>query len=141
MGNNKTMEEQKKVRRAVYFTNVSDEDFYHTWDSVTYKFPAGKTQLLEDYLAYHFAKHLAYRELNKKDEKVQYMEKDKKFQDFIKECVSLDDAEEAEDETQLTQKILNKEASNKGVTKKEIKEEVKEFEDLKNGTTKSKKSK
>lgn len=108
---------ENKQAQAVLFTNISKKDFYHTWNSVTYKFKAGQSQYLEYPLAYHFAKHLTYRELGAD----KYLEKDAKFQEYINKCISTgeEDEEEIKDETQLKQSILNKNM---------IKSEEEEFE-------------
>lgn len=52
---------------AIYFNNVSDEDFTHKWDGVPYTVKAGQSILLQDYIAIHLAKHLAMREMGKVD--------------------------------------------------------------------------
>jgi hypothetical protein len=90
--------------KAVLFTNITDKDFYHTWNKVTYKFKAHKSQYLEYYLAYHFAKHLAYRELGAE----KFLEKDIVFQNFINRCIKTGDEPEELDETKLHQDVLNK---------------------------------
>lgn len=51
--------------KAVQFRNFSDEAFSWQFDKVTYTFPANQTIYLEDYKAFHFAKHLVDRELQK----------------------------------------------------------------------------
>lgn len=52
---------------AIYFKNISDEDFSATWDSVPYAVAAGKEALLQDYIAVHLAKKLAMREIGKRN--------------------------------------------------------------------------
>lgn len=52
---------------AKNFYNFSDQDFTYTFDSVPYTFKAGTSMYMEDYKAFHFAKHLVDRELNKLD--------------------------------------------------------------------------
>lgn len=52
---------------AIYFTNTSNEDFTAKWDSVPYTVKAGQTILLQAYIAVHLAKHLAMREMGKRD--------------------------------------------------------------------------
>jgi len=47
------------------FKNFSNEDFAHTFDSIPLTFKAGQEIYLEDFKAYHFAKHLVDREMNK----------------------------------------------------------------------------
>lgn len=61
------MQEKKLVDREqeVIFTNWTDRDFEHTWNKRLYRFKANKSYYLPFYLAEHFARHLATRELNK----------------------------------------------------------------------------
>lgn len=54
------------MNKTVLFTNWSNEDFSYNYANEPYEFPAGKQVYLPDYLAYHFAKHLANRELQRK---------------------------------------------------------------------------
>lgn len=51
--------------KSVVFKNFTDEEFVCSWDSVPYRFPAGKEMYVEDWKAAHFAKHLVDRVLNK----------------------------------------------------------------------------
>lgn len=53
------------MNKTVLFTNWSNEDFTYTYASEPYDFPVGKSVYLPDYLALHFAKHLANRELQR----------------------------------------------------------------------------
>ena len=52
--------------KSVVFKNFTDEEFVCSWDSVPYRFPAGKEMYVEDWKAEHFAKHLVDRVMNKK---------------------------------------------------------------------------
>lgn len=52
---------------ATYFFNSSDEDFTGKWDSVKYTVKKGEKILLQDFIAIHLAKHLAMREIGKRD--------------------------------------------------------------------------
>ena len=45
------------------FTNFSSKEFIGYWDGKAKKFAAGQSLYMPDYLAKHFAKHLANREL------------------------------------------------------------------------------
>lgn len=47
------------------FHNFSNEDFTWNWDGTPYTFKAGQKIMLEAYKAFHFAKHLVNRELQK----------------------------------------------------------------------------
>lgn len=131
------------MQKAVLFTNYSDEDFSHTWDRVRYDFPAGESKMLEGSLAAHFAKHLAVRELNKKDKNTGGGALKIEMSKALGST-----AIEAEDKTKLDQEILNandklskkevlKEAEDKGLkidkrkSAETIKKELEEFEGLK----------
>lgn len=46
-----------------HFTNYSNEDFTAYWDGVAHTFKPGQTKAMPEYLAEHFSKHLANREL------------------------------------------------------------------------------
>ena len=64
--------EAKDAHKMVLFHNFSNETFGYPkdehcrWNGQAYSFPAGHQQFMELYMAYHFAKHLIDRELNKK---------------------------------------------------------------------------
>ena len=53
----------KKNMRTALFQNWTEETFTGWWDGKSRKFPPGKSEWMPDYLAKHFAKHLANREL------------------------------------------------------------------------------
>jgi len=57
---------EKREVVSVLFKNASTEEFVCSWDSVPYRFAAGKEMYVEDWKAAHFAKHWVDRELNKK---------------------------------------------------------------------------
>jgi len=101
---------------AVTFTNYSSEDFTHTWDSVKYPFPAGKSTMLESGLALHFAKHLAVRELNKR--KVESLGANV-IEKEMKKALDVGDTIEAEDTTKLAQDTANYNSMKKGDLVKE----------------------
>jgi hypothetical protein len=75
-----------KQSKAVRFTNWTNQDFSHKWDSVEYTFKAGEQTYLQDYLAFHFAKHLAQRECNKKN----ILMSDLRFKEYYEKCLSED---------------------------------------------------
>jgi hypothetical protein len=52
--------------RTALFTNFSVEEFTGWWDGKPKKFKASESVWMPDYLAAHFAKHLANRELLRK---------------------------------------------------------------------------
>ena len=105
------------MSKAILFTNYSAEDFTHQWNSVDYDFPAGQSMYLEGPLALHFAKHLAVRELNKKN-----LPTDKHvLEEEMKKALQVTNIE-AKDDTKLKQEVLDE---NKKVDEKEeVKEEV-----------------
>jgi len=72
--------EKKSV--AVLFTNWTNDDFTHKWDSVEYTFKAGQSTYIQDYLARHFSNHLAQRECNKRKKPFT----DLLFQEFVDKC-------------------------------------------------------
>lgn len=51
--------------QTILFTNFSNEVFTHSWDKEDFTFQPGQSIYLQDFLAKHFAKHLANRELLK----------------------------------------------------------------------------
>jgi hypothetical protein len=75
---------KKVVVKSILFTNWTKEDFTCSWDGVEYDFPAGHSMYLQDYLAHHFAKHLAQRECNRK--KINFNSPE--FQEFGQKCFS-----------------------------------------------------
>lgn len=51
------------MSKSALFTNFSTDEFIGHWDGKPKKFAAGQSLYMPDYLAKHFAKHLANREL------------------------------------------------------------------------------
>ncbi|MDI6808413.1 MAG: hypothetical protein QME66_05460 [Candidatus Eisenbacteria bacterium] len=47
---------------TVTFKNPTREDFTWNWDGEAYTFPAGSAAQMPEWLARHFARHLAWRE-------------------------------------------------------------------------------
>lgn len=120
------------------FTNWTDEDFTHTWDGTAYELPKKTPVMLQDFLALHFAKHLAIREMNKMTES--WMEKDARFIALMQKCFGSSAKIEARSEVELEKELLNNADAPKkkgGRPKKEVeleKEEV--FEGLLDETPK-----
>ncbi len=54
------------MNKTALFTNFTEEEFIGYWDGKAKKFVPGQSIYMPDYLAKHFAKHLANRELLKK---------------------------------------------------------------------------
>ena len=55
--------------KSALFVNFTEEDFTGFWDGRAKKIAAGESMYMPNYLARHFAKHLANRELLRKDDK------------------------------------------------------------------------
>lgn len=113
------------IKRAVRFTNFSDEDFVGVWDREEFLIPAGESIMLQEYLAKHFAKHLIDRELNKQNKStnlVQYRNP------MIEKCIGKVFIE-AESDLKLEQKMFNQPKKNEEVVKKPVELEE-EFEGL-----------
>lgn len=53
--------------KTALFTNFTDNEFVGYWDGKAKKFAPGQQVYMPDYLARHFAKHLANRELLRRD--------------------------------------------------------------------------
>jgi len=51
--------------KSVVFKNFTDEEFVCSWDGVPYRFAPGKEMYVEDWKAWHFAKHLVDRVMHK----------------------------------------------------------------------------
>lgn len=54
---------------AINFTNITNEEFVGRWGGVDYFIKAGETKPFPEFLANHFAKHLADKILIKKNPK------------------------------------------------------------------------
>ena len=53
--------------KTALFTNFTNQEFTGWWDGKSKKFAPGQSLYMQDFLARHFAKHLANRELLRKD--------------------------------------------------------------------------
>ena len=91
------------MTRAILFKNWTNEDFTHTWDGVEYTFKAGQAMLIDEGLALHFAKHLANREINRKNKPIN----DPQFKEFFDNCLDTNESVEAKDEKSLETKLNN----------------------------------
>ena len=93
---------EKEVKKTLLITNYTKEDFSHKWDSAIYNFEAGQSMMMEAPLAFHFARHLAIRELNKakKPTSGEVLRKE-----IAKALTST--KVESTNETQLAQEIIN----------------------------------
>lgn len=120
---------------ALYFKNTSDQDFTHNWDSVPYTVKAGEEMLVQSHIAIHLAKHLAMRELGRRNKYESFDPSQDDHGQFTNEIfrmevakyLSQDTVEESTPE-KLEIAILKEEKKAKKV-KKEVKEE--EFPELK----------
>lgn len=90
--------------KSVIFTNWTQEDFSWTWNSVPYKFRAGTSIFLEDYLANHFAKHLVDRELFRAEKQTTDQSRDS----LIAKCIQADDESEEQPPEVVALEIMNK---------------------------------
>lgn len=122
--------------KSVVFKNFTDKEFVCSWDSVPYRFPAGKEMYVEDWKANHFAKHLVDRVMNEKKMITSNMvERKKLLAEALPEGLSLTKEEaydlHAREENKETEKIeeVKVEAKKKGRPSKKVVEE--EFADLK----------
>ena len=106
------------MKKAILFTNYSDEDFTHNWDSVAYEFKAGQQMMLEASLCKHFARHLAIRELNKANK----LTSKGNINTEMAKSISETNAIEAEDETKLKVKTDNVKVKKEVVKKDDLKE-------------------
>ena len=95
--------------KAVKFFNSTKEDFSHMWDGEVFSFPAGETMLLKEGLAWHFAKHLAVRELNKLGGKSAFTNRTN-VEKMMAKFVILESETEELSEAKLEVEVLNKEA-------------------------------
>lgn len=94
------MKKEVKKPQSVRFTNWTKDKFSHKWDNVEYTFDAGESTQLQDYLAHHFAHHLAQREINKKN----LLMSDLKFKEFYDKCFT-EEPVSAETEEKLEMEI------------------------------------
>ena len=107
------------------FINWTEEDFTHTWDGKEYAFPAGSSNIMEDALAIHFAKHLADRELNKEGKETGVFDADKPLEtsslkgQYMAKALGAIVAEES-DRNVLLMKSLNTEKPKKAKKEDEI---------------------
>ena|SRR3990167_2620755 len=109
------------MAEAKKFKNWSNEEFRWKWDGVEHVFPAGMEIFLESPKAYHFAKHLVDRELNKMSKPTNSPLRD----ELLAKCFPSD---EVISESEALN-IREEEKSRKKVKKVVVKEE--EFVDLK----------
>lgn len=98
------------MSKSVIFKNWSDEAFSWTWDKVPYHFKPGQEMYMQDYLAAHFAKHLADREMVKAGLELNYRTRPER-QRFIDKCYPQERPDfEQEDETQAEVENMNRNA-------------------------------
>lgn len=97
------------MSKSVLFKNWSSEDFSWTWDGVSYEFQAGQTMYLQDYLAEHFAKHLADREMIRAGLELNYRTRPER-QGFIDKCFDKASAQSAESDAHAEFQNLNRNA-------------------------------
>jgi predicted amidohydrolase YtcJ len=124
------------IDQAILFINWTDEDFTHTWDGTPFSVASHEKKYFPAYLARHFAKHLAIREMNKLG--MSLMEKDATFISMMDKAVALEEKTiNANSEVELAVELMNavqdeEKAKKKGNTKKVVvaEEEKEVFEGL-----------
>lgn len=119
---------------ATYFFNSSDEDFIGKWDSVDYLVKKGEKMLLQDYIAIHLAKHLAMREMGKRDKNTPINPSQDESGNFVnaifrEEMKKYLSDESINEETEEKLEIAMIQEKKKGGRPKKVVEE--EFSDLK----------
>jgi hypothetical protein len=65
-----------RIMKIASFTNYTSEPFTGKWNGVAKTFKPGEKRQMAEYLARHFAKHLANQELIKKNKQVHTSPKD-----------------------------------------------------------------
>lgn len=98
--------------KTALFVNFSDEAFSCSWDGKPYNFAPGEKKFMPDFLATHFAKHLANRELLKKGHETATSPKKPEqvplFMEFFNKACIIE-----EDQIEKTQLDLDTELANK----------------------------
>lgn len=92
------------MAKAVRFINWTPEEFTWKFNNEDYSFPAGQSVLMEAEKAYHFAKHLAVRELNKEGKRTNDPQL---FPEYVKKCFTGEEFT-ADSSAKLTDSILTK---------------------------------
>jgi len=110
---------------AVLFRNDSDEEFVSSWNSVKYTFLPHQERYVEKFLADHFAKHWATKEMNKRKMITTNMVE---RQVFLDRCLPVEEVITKEEAFEIEAKEAVKEKKVKA-SKKVVVEE--EFEGLK----------
>ena len=93
--------------KSLQFHNWTNEEFVWTWAGDEYVFPAGSTMYLQEYLAMHFAKHLATREMFKAGLELNVY-KHPQFQKNIDKCLLAGESVvEAKSEARIEAEVMN----------------------------------
>lgn len=126
---------------ASLFTNYSDQEFTGYWDGKPYKFKAGQSKYMPDWMARHFAKHLTNWELLREDanknlihpngDKMtspKFPEQVPTFMEFFNKAYTPDDTAEknVKSELDIELEILNKEQPSSELAKESVADD--EFE-------------
>lgn len=75
------------MTHAIPFINWTNEDFTHTWDNKALTFKAGSTTMLPDYLAKHFAKHMAFKIIATKDQFPIFSQTSARYLELYNKCL------------------------------------------------------
>ncbi|WP_457635791.1 hypothetical protein [Persephonella sp.] len=97
------LEKEVFSKKAVAFTNPTDEVFVGVWDKEEYKIKPNQTIYLPEGMAVKFAKDLAIKELNKNGQ----LPSKFRIKPIFEKCIT-DEDEEIENETKLEVEIENK---------------------------------
>lgn len=84
--------QSKKSQPPKWFTNIHSDLFTYEWDSETYEFKPGQSELLTGHLADHFTKHLVDKILHLKGKQVT----DASRLDLESRCLAVPEGEEVE---------------------------------------------
>lgn len=110
--------------KSVVFKNFTEEEFVCSWDSVPYRFPAGKEMYVEDWKADHFAKHLVNRVMNKRGMITTNMVERQKF---LNEALPPEPTVSVEEALDINARDAAAEVKKKGKKKVEVEEEFAEL--------------
>lgn len=115
-----------KEVKSIVFKNFTKKEFVCSWDSVPYRFAAGKEMYVEDWKAHHFAKHLVDKVMHEKGMITTDMVIREKF---LAQALPAEEVLSTDEALDLNAREEVIEKKKKKASKKVVKEE--EFADLK----------